>query len=98
MTSENTPPEVLTGRQIRFREHEECFRAEKGEGSHRSSSGLPADLAAVLGEYVEALAAAPLAPQSRRTYASKVRQYLGWVGATRGSALGQQKLEAYRYT
>jgi integrase/recombinase XerC len=38
-------------------------------------------LAAVLGEYVEALAAAPLAPQSRRTYASKVRQYLAWVGA-----------------
>ena len=35
--------------------------------------------AAALEEYVDALAAAPLAQQTRRTYASKVRQYLAWL-------------------
>ncbi|MDQ1393343.1 MAG: hypothetical protein QOF30_2320 [Acidimicrobiaceae bacterium] len=38
---------------------------------------LPAPFAAVLATYVAALAAAPLAEQSQRTYASKARQYLG---------------------
>jgi len=33
-------------------------------------------MAAVLDSYVDALASAPLADQTRRTYASKVRQYL----------------------
>jgi hypothetical protein len=33
----------------------------------------------VLDSYVTALAAAPLAEQTRRTYASKVRQYLAWL-------------------
>jgi site-specific recombinase XerD len=33
----------------------------------------------VLHSYVSALAAAPLAEQTRRTYASKVRQYLAWL-------------------
>jgi len=33
----------------------------------------------VLGSYVDALAHAPLADQTRRTYASKVRQYLAWL-------------------
>ena len=35
--------------------------------------------AVALEEYVDALAAAPLAQQTRRTYASKVRQYLAWL-------------------
>jgi site-specific recombinase XerD len=35
---------------------------------------------AVLEAYVAALARAPLADQTRRTYASKVRQYLAWLG------------------
>jgi hypothetical protein len=39
--------------------------------------------AATFEEYVEALAAAPLAPQTRRTYASKVRQYLAWLAGGR---------------
>jgi len=38
-------------------------------------------LAAVLHTYVAALAAAPLAAQTRRTYASKARQYLAWLGS-----------------
>jgi hypothetical protein len=35
--------------------------------------------AAVLDQYVGALEAAPLAEQTRRTYASKLRQYLAWL-------------------
>jgi hypothetical protein len=33
----------------------------------------------VIDSYLGALAAAPLAEQTRRTYASKVRQYLAWL-------------------
>jgi integrase/recombinase XerC len=40
---------------------------------------LPEAFAAVLEAYVVALAAAPLAAHTRRTYASKVRQYLAWL-------------------
>jgi site-specific recombinase XerD len=36
----------------------------------------------VLDEYIEALRAAPLSDQTRRTYASKVRQYLAWLAGT----------------
>jgi len=45
----------------------------------RAPSALSGVHAAALEAYVEALAAAPLAPQTRRTYASKVRQYLAWL-------------------
>ena len=45
----------------------------------RAPSELSGVHAAALEEYVEALAAAPLAQQTRRTYASKVRQYLAWL-------------------
>jgi site-specific recombinase XerD len=37
--------------------------------------------AAALDGYVEALASAPLAEQTRRTYSSKVRQYLAWLAS-----------------
>lgn len=40
---------------------------------------LNGSYAAVLDQYVGALEAAPLAEQTRRTYASKVRQYLAWL-------------------
>jgi len=36
---------------------------------------------AALDAYVIALATAPLAAQTRRTYASKVRQYLAWLAS-----------------
>ena len=36
-------------------------------------------VAAVLDEYAAALTRAPLSEQTRRTYASKVRQYLAWL-------------------
>ena len=48
----------------------------------RSPVGLAGPYAAVLDEYIAALGSAPLAEQTRRTYASKVRQYLAWLGAT----------------
>lgn len=51
---------------------------------------LPAGYAGVLEAYVRALASAPLAEQSRRTYASKVRQFLVWLAVAEvdGDPLG----------
>ncbi len=45
----------------------------------RAPLKLPAASAAVLDTYTRVLAAAPLSAQTRRTYASKVRQYLAWL-------------------
>jgi site-specific recombinase XerD len=45
----------------------------------RPLAELSEPYAAVLKSYASALAAAPLAEQTRRTYASKARQYLGWL-------------------
>jgi site-specific recombinase XerD len=42
---------------------------------------LPAEFAATLEAYAAALEQAPLSAQTRRTYASKVRQYLAWLQA-----------------
>jgi site-specific recombinase XerD len=36
----------------------------------------------VLGDYIRALSAAPLSAQTRRTYASRVRQYLAWLAVS----------------
>jgi hypothetical protein len=43
------------------------------------SGGLPTALE-IISEYVAALAEAPLSPESRRTYLSRVRMYLAWLG------------------
>jgi site-specific recombinase XerD len=45
----------------------------------RAAIDLPTLEAAVLDDYIEALRAAPLSDQTRRTYSSKVRQYLAWL-------------------
>ncbi len=45
----------------------------------RAPLELPDPLGAVLEDYIHALAGAPLAAQTRRTYTSKVRQYLAWL-------------------
>ncbi|MCA1679581.1 MAG: phage integrase N-terminal SAM-like domain-containing protein [Actinobacteria bacterium] len=45
----------------------------------RAAVGLSGPFAAVLDEYTAALRSAPLSDQARRTYASKVRQYLAWL-------------------
>jgi site-specific recombinase XerD len=48
----------------------------------RAAVSLPGPVAAVLDEYADTLASAPLSEQTRRTYASKVRQYLAWLADT----------------
>jgi site-specific recombinase XerD len=45
----------------------------------RAAIDLPTLEAAVLDDYIEALRSAPLSDQTRRTYTSKVRQYLAWL-------------------
>jgi site-specific recombinase XerD len=50
----------------------------------RAPVDLPGPFAAVLDTYAAALAAAPLAAQTRRTYSSKARQYLAWLAAADG--------------
>jgi hypothetical protein len=42
---------------------------------------LPEAYTAVLGDYTANLARAPVSAQTRRTYASKVRQFLVWLEA-----------------
>ena len=50
---------------------------------HRGTAGTPLvpHLAGLLDEYREALDRAPLSPESRRTYLSKVRRFLAWLAA-----------------
>jgi hypothetical protein len=45
----------------------------------RTAIELPASQTAVLADYTTALRSAPLSDQTRRTYTSKVRQYLAWL-------------------
>jgi site-specific recombinase XerC len=61
-------------------------RARRG----RAPVELPDAYAKMLGSYVAALEAAPLAPQTRRTYVSKVRQFLAWLAGAEldGDPLG----------
>ena len=53
--------------------------APTGRRRGRAAAALSAPYAAVLEEYAAALRAAPLSEQTRRTYASKVRQFLAWL-------------------
>lgn len=55
---------------------------------------LPQAYAAVLGDYAAKLARAPVSAQTRRTYASKVRQFLVWlqVADTDGDPLREPAL------
>ena len=71
---------------------------EKPEGVHKADSEnkppaprrrrgatatpLPGALAAVMADYTAALERAPVSAETRRTYRSKVRQYLAWLAAT----------------
>jgi integrase/recombinase XerC len=48
-------------------------------GPGRRAVVIPEPYAAVLAGYTAALAKAPVSAQTRRTYASKVRQYLAWL-------------------
>jgi integrase/recombinase XerC len=57
----------------------ENTNAPSGRRRGRAAVDLPASQAAILDDYAEALRSAPLSDQTRRTYASKVRQYLAWL-------------------
>ena len=46
------------------------------------AAGLPGDLTALLEEYAAELSGTPLSAETRRTYISRVRQYLAWLAAT----------------
>ncbi len=77
MTSENSQAEATL---------RPGFTSENTAGPPRRRYGrapvdLPAAFDAVIGDYVRALATAPLSAQTRRTYASRVRQYLAWLAA-----------------
>jgi len=50
-------------------------------GRGQAAIALPAPYIAVLEDYAAALRTAPLSEQTRRTYASKVRQFLAWLAA-----------------
>ncbi len=57
------------------------LRAVPRRRRNRAPLELPEQFGAVLEDYIHALAAAPLAAQTRRTYTSKVRQYLAWLAS-----------------
>lgn len=60
----------------------EDTRSVPGRGRRgRRPVPLPVALESVHAAYAAALAAAPLSAETRRTYASKVRQYLAWLEA-----------------
>jgi integrase/recombinase XerC len=52
-----------------------------GRRRGRAAIALSAAYIEVLDGYAAALRTAPLSEQSRRTYASKVRQFLAWLAA-----------------
>src|SRR5487761_1321046 len=75
MTSENVAPGVSRDPELTS----ENTQARSARRYGRAPVELPGASAAVLRYYVAALAKAPLAAQTRRTYASRVRQYLAWL-------------------
>jgi site-specific recombinase XerD len=75
MTSENAARHGSQDLEIASENTNHIRRPRHG----RAPTDLPDPFAAVLDAYTTALATAPLAGQTRRTYASKVRQYLVWL-------------------
>ncbi len=75
MASENTKP--------RRPQDPGSTSENRGAPPRPGPGGRPTALAglyaAVLDDYAAALAGAPIAPESRRTYLSKARQYLAWL-------------------
>ena len=59
----------------------ENTKASSARRRGRAAVELPAFEATVLDDYTEALRSAPLSDQTRRTYASKVRQFLAWLAS-----------------
>src|SRR5450755_4178289 len=78
MASENAPQEGSREPKSTSENTNASSRRRRG----RTAIELPASETAVLDDYAAALRSAPLSDQTRRTYASKVRQYLAWLAAT----------------
>ncbi|MDQ6614711.1 MAG: site-specific integrase [Actinomycetota bacterium] len=75
MTSENPLPEAMLDPGLTSENTTGPLRPRHG----RAPVDLPAASDAVLDDYLRALATAPLSAQTRRTYTSRVRQYLAWL-------------------
>jgi integrase/recombinase XerC len=75
MTSEKTHHEPLPDAESASEKSAPVPR--RGPGA--APTPLPTHLVAVLDDYTAALTAAPLAAETRRTYVSKVRQFLVWL-------------------
>jgi site-specific recombinase XerD len=92
MTSENAQP---AGAQ-----HPESASENKGTSPPRqrgaTATPLPPALATVMADYTTALKRAPVSDETRRTYASKVRQYLAWLAATGADELDGDPLTQVR--
>ena len=56
-------------------------RSPPGRRPGAEPTTLPTQLTAVHAQYVQSLSAAPIATQTRRAYASRIRQYLLWIAA-----------------
>lgn len=86
MASENAPSGPSQAHRFTSENAVNGPQARRG----RAPIELPGPYAAVLDAYTTALNSAPLAEQTRRTYASKVRQYLAWLAGVKadGDPLG----------
>jgi integrase/recombinase XerC len=54
-------------------------KAASRAGERASNTTLSEDFAGILAAYKAALALTPLSAETRRTYVSKVRQFLAWL-------------------
>jgi hypothetical protein len=77
MASENAQPGRTQSRKPTSENRTRPATARRGRPPVR----LPAGYATIRRRYTEKLATAPLSAQTRRTYESKVRQYLAWLAA-----------------
>ena len=75
VASENTHPRAAQS----ARSASENTTLSPARRRGRTAVSLSEPFAAVLDEYAAALTRAPLSEQTRRTYVSKVRQYLAWL-------------------
>lgn len=65
-----------------------------GRGRGRQAVELPEPYNAVMDDYAAVLRSAQLSDQTRRTYASKVRQYLAWIAGADGAAKALEATDA----
>jgi site-specific recombinase XerD len=75
VASENTKAGRVQSRKPTSENRKRSPTARRGRPPVR----LPARYATILRRYTETLASAPVSAQTRRTYESKVRQYLAWL-------------------